>query len=171
MPKFLEDDLRRQAAKKGLTGKRADHYVFGAMNNIGAMRGSKETAKGRAMEEKHDEDTHMPKMGNMGKKKMGNMGKVGKMREMRIQIHRGAQGKVSGFTVHHEMEPTATSKSGAFMEHQQISQPFSTKEHEAMIDHVHEHTAAQLGAAAGNAKESAAAGEQEGGEGGEYEES
>lgn len=170
MPKFLEDDLRRQAAKKGLTGKRADHYVFGAMNNIGAMRGSKETAKGRAMEEKHDEDTHMPKMGNMGK--MGNMSHAGgKMKEMRIEIHRGQGGKVSGFTVHHHMQPKPASKSSAFMENETVSQPFGAHEHEAMIDHVHEHTAAQLGAAAGNAKESAAAGEPEGGEGGEYEES
>jgi hypothetical protein len=53
MPKFLEDQLKAAAAKKGLKGRRADRYVFGAMNNMGAMRGNKETAKGRKMDEKH----------------------------------------------------------------------------------------------------------------------
>ena len=53
MPKFLENKLRKEAAKSGLTGKTADRYVYGTMNNMGAMRGSQETAKGRAMERKH----------------------------------------------------------------------------------------------------------------------
>lgn len=56
MPQFLEDDLREAANKKGFKGKRADRYVYGAMNNMGAMRGSKETAKGAAMERKHESD-------------------------------------------------------------------------------------------------------------------
>src|SRR5579863_5472391 len=56
MPKFLEDILKRTAAKKGFTGKRAARYVFGAMNDIGAMRGNKETAKGAAMDVKHARD-------------------------------------------------------------------------------------------------------------------
>lgn len=56
MPKFLENDLRAEATKKGFTGKRADRYVYGGMNNLGAMRGSKETAKGAAMEQKHGSD-------------------------------------------------------------------------------------------------------------------
>lgn len=54
MPRFLESQLRSQAAKKGLTGDRADSYVYGTMNSIGAMHGSKTTAKGRAMERKHE---------------------------------------------------------------------------------------------------------------------
>jgi hypothetical protein len=49
--------LKTQAAKKGFTGKRADRYVYGAMNNLGAMRGSKETAKGKRMQKKHDHQT------------------------------------------------------------------------------------------------------------------
>jgi len=53
MPKFLEDKLKAQAATKGLKGKRADRYVYGALNNMGAMRGNQETAKGAAMERKH----------------------------------------------------------------------------------------------------------------------
>jgi hypothetical protein len=53
LPKFLEKILKTAAAKKGFKGKRADRYVYGAMNNMGAMRGNKETAKGADMEAKH----------------------------------------------------------------------------------------------------------------------
>jgi hypothetical protein len=56
MPKFLEQALRHEAAKKGLRGKHADRYVFGAMNNIGAVKGNKITPKGEAMEKKHMAD-------------------------------------------------------------------------------------------------------------------
>jgi len=54
LPKFLENALKKSAASKGFKGKRADRYVFGAMNNMGAMRGSAETPKGAAMQKKHD---------------------------------------------------------------------------------------------------------------------
>lgn len=54
MPAFLEAKLKIEAAKKGFEGKRAARYVYGAMNNMGAMRGSKETGKGRRMQKKHD---------------------------------------------------------------------------------------------------------------------
>jgi len=57
VPKFLEAILAKAAARKGLKGPRAKAYVYGTMQNIGAMRGSKETAKGRAMERKHQRDT------------------------------------------------------------------------------------------------------------------
>lgn len=53
MPKFLEEQLRKEGEKKGLKGERLDHYVYGAMNNMGAMHGNKETAKGKAMQKKH----------------------------------------------------------------------------------------------------------------------
>jgi hypothetical protein len=53
MPKFLEDKLKATAAKKGLRGRRAARYVYGALNNMGAMRGNKETAKGARMDAKH----------------------------------------------------------------------------------------------------------------------
>jgi len=53
MPAFLEAKLRQSAEKKGFSGKREDRYVYGAMNNAGAMRGNKETAKGKRMERKH----------------------------------------------------------------------------------------------------------------------
>ena len=46
MPAFLEAKL-----KKEYPGN--PRAVFGTMNKIGAMRGNKITAKGRAMERKH----------------------------------------------------------------------------------------------------------------------
>jgi len=46
MPKFLEDKLK---AEYGSDSK----IPYMVMNKIGAMRGNKETAKGRAMEKKH----------------------------------------------------------------------------------------------------------------------
>lgn len=54
MPVFLEARLKQAARDKGLKGDRADAYVYGTMNNIGAMKGSKETAKGRRMQRKHE---------------------------------------------------------------------------------------------------------------------
>lgn len=56
MPKFLESKLKSEAKSKGFTGKRADKYVYGGLNNLGAMSGNKETAKGEAMEKKHERD-------------------------------------------------------------------------------------------------------------------
>jgi len=57
MPEFLEKALSKEASKKGFTGKRADRYVYGAMNNQGVMHGNKITSKGRAMERKHMRDS------------------------------------------------------------------------------------------------------------------
>lgn len=56
MPAFLEQVLKKAAAKKGLAGKSANSYVFGAMNRMGAMQGNQETPKGAAMQAKHDRD-------------------------------------------------------------------------------------------------------------------
>jgi hypothetical protein len=56
MPEFLKQKLAAGARKKGFTGKRAQRYVYGALNNMGAMHGSEETAKGRAMSRKHARD-------------------------------------------------------------------------------------------------------------------
>lgn len=53
MPAFLERKLRAEGRKKGKKGKALDAYVYGTMNNMGAMHGNKETAKGKAMERKH----------------------------------------------------------------------------------------------------------------------
>lgn len=56
MPKFLKKKLKAEAATTGKTGRAADAYVYGTMNNMGVMRGNKETAKGQAMEAKHVRD-------------------------------------------------------------------------------------------------------------------
>ena len=49
MPKFLEDKLK---AEYGENSK----IPYKVMNKIGAMHGNKETAKGRAMERKHERE-------------------------------------------------------------------------------------------------------------------
>lgn len=50
MPKFLEEKLKKEYPNN-------PSAVYGTMNKLGAMRGNKETAKGRAMEAKHERDT------------------------------------------------------------------------------------------------------------------
>lgn len=47
MPKFLEKKLKQEYPNN-------PGAVYGTLNKIGAMYGNKETAKGRAMEKKHD---------------------------------------------------------------------------------------------------------------------
>lgn len=49
MPEFLEKKLKAEYGDN----KRA---IYGTMNKSGAMRGNKETAKGRLMERKHERD-------------------------------------------------------------------------------------------------------------------
>jgi hypothetical protein len=46
MPKFLEEKLEKEYGDN-------PHAIYGTMNKIGAMKGNKETVKGRAMERKH----------------------------------------------------------------------------------------------------------------------
>ena len=49
MPKFLEEKLKKEYG--------ADSSIpYKVMNSIGAMHGNKETAKGAAMERKHESD-------------------------------------------------------------------------------------------------------------------
>jgi hypothetical protein len=47
MPQFLEQKLRAEYGDN-------PHAIYGTMNKLGAMRGDRETAKGRAMQRKHD---------------------------------------------------------------------------------------------------------------------
>lgn len=54
MPQFLIDKLKREYGDN-------PRAIYGTLNNIGAMRGNKETAKGRAMEAKHETDQAQPK--------------------------------------------------------------------------------------------------------------
>ena len=47
MPKFLEEKLKAEYGGN-------KHVIYGTMNRLGAMKGNKETALGRRMEQKHD---------------------------------------------------------------------------------------------------------------------
>ena len=48
MPRILEQKLKKEYPNN-------PHAVFGTMNKIGAMKGNKETAKGKAIEKKMSE--------------------------------------------------------------------------------------------------------------------
>jgi hypothetical protein len=49
MPAFLEQKLQREYGPNS-------PIVYATLNKLGALRGNKETAKGRAMQAKHDRD-------------------------------------------------------------------------------------------------------------------
>lgn len=61
------------------------------------------------------------------------------LKGMRIEIHRGKDGEVTGHTVHHEFEPKST-KSGAFMERPpEASYPFGAGSGKEVGAHVAKH--------------------------------
>jgi hypothetical protein len=60
MPKFLEEKLKREYGSNS-------KIPYMVMNKIGAMRGSKETAKGRAMQKKHNAKKKGRSVGTMMK--------------------------------------------------------------------------------------------------------
>jgi len=127
VPKFLETKLKREYGENSA-------IPYKVMNSIGVMRGNKETAKGKAMEAKHEKDT-------MKKPAMTDS----PMRSMRIDIMRGPKGAVTGHTVHHEMMPkkAANSPGGAFMEETHHEFPFDahgqSSSHGDMMDHIADH--------------------------------
>ena len=47
MPKFLEEKLKKEYGDN-------PNAIYGTMNKIGAMKGNKETKKGKAMEKKNE---------------------------------------------------------------------------------------------------------------------
>ena len=49
MPKKLEAKLKKEAARRGYTGKRADRYVYGTMNRLGVMFGNKKGSELKRM--------------------------------------------------------------------------------------------------------------------------
>jgi hypothetical protein len=55
MPKRIIERIAREYERKGVGSERAHQIAYGAMNNRGAMDGSKETAKGRRWEHRYDE--------------------------------------------------------------------------------------------------------------------
>jgi hypothetical protein len=48
-----ESALRAGARKRGFKGRRADRYVYGALNNMGFKRGNKSTRRGLAKAGSH----------------------------------------------------------------------------------------------------------------------
>lgn len=58
MPKFLVDKLKAEYPGN-------PRAVYGTLNNIGAMHGNKETAKGVAMQAKHVRDVKAGKASGM----------------------------------------------------------------------------------------------------------
>jgi hypothetical protein len=70
MPKFLEDKLKAEYPGN----LRA---VYSTMNKIGAMKGNKETAKGRAMQQQHGLD-QAAELGSPQSSKGGNVAKAGR---------------------------------------------------------------------------------------------
>lgn len=68
MPEFLEKKLKSEYG--------ADSKIpYKVMNKIGAMKGNKTTAKGMAMQEKHERDERKMKAKGKGMKGMKGMGK------------------------------------------------------------------------------------------------
>jgi hypothetical protein len=88
---------------------------------------------------------------SLGHKKKGSpaMKKAAPMRRMEIEIHRGPQNTVTGHTVHHHMMPTASSKSGAFMEETHHSFPFDAKGESSTHGNMMDHIASHLGVGGG----------------------
>lgn len=68
MPAFLEALLKKSGRKKGFSGEKLKHYIYGGMNNMGAMHGNKETAKGAEMQEKHEEDQRLKGAGRKARR-------------------------------------------------------------------------------------------------------
>lgn len=50
MPKAIEEKLEKEY--KGLPKTEREHAVYGTMNKMGVMKGSKETARGKALDKK-----------------------------------------------------------------------------------------------------------------------
>jgi hypothetical protein len=58
MPAFLEAKLRQEYGDN-------PRAIYGTMNKIGAMKGNKETAKGRRMQKKHEAKAGMRKLSDL----------------------------------------------------------------------------------------------------------
>ena len=50
----MEAELAKQAAARGLTGERAQAYIYGTLNKMGYMKGSKATRKGATKAKRSD---------------------------------------------------------------------------------------------------------------------
>ena len=130
MPKFLETQLKKEYGEKSAV-------PYKVMNKMGVMRGNKITAKGREMERKHEADM-----------KTGH-----NIREIRIEVHRGKGGKVTGHTVHHHLIPKPTTKSHAFYEDTTERYPFAADDHKGTVAHVNKALGGTAAKEAANAED------------------
>lgn len=131
MPKFLENALRHEGQKKGLKGKHLNAYIYGGMNNLGVMHGSKETEKGKEMEKKH-----------MAK---------GEMKKAPFHMTRITHHDDGSHTVEHEPHMKG-SKSGAFIE-KGDSTSYSAGTGKEMMSKMAEHLGIGAAKAAGTQEE------------------
>ena len=111
MPKFLEEKLRKEYGNN-------PHAIYGTMNKLGAMKGNKETAKGRAMEKKHEAKMEVP------------------YHSTHIQHHGDGS-----HTVEHTPHMKSAGKSGAFMEHGE-STSYSVPHTKGLVAKLGEHLGA-----------------------------
>jgi hypothetical protein len=129
MPKFLEAKLKSEYGQNS-------SIPYKVMNAEGLMRGSKETAKGAALEKKHEED-------------MADTPKGSEYLRTEIEHHRDEGGKPTGHTIKHFPMPKAT-KSGAFIERSEpATHVFGAHEGKAMMAHLQEHLGIGAAKAAG----------------------
>lgn len=56
MPKKIIAKIKKGYKGKGLSEKEVNKRVYGALNNMGFMKGSKETKKGKKAEAKYSRD-------------------------------------------------------------------------------------------------------------------
>ena len=56
MPKKIISAIKKGYKGKGLSEKQVNKRVYGALNNMGFMKGSKETRKGQRAERKYTKD-------------------------------------------------------------------------------------------------------------------
>ena len=56
MPKAIEQKIRAGYKGKGMSEKEVNKRVYGALNNMGFMKGSKVTKKGQKAEAKYKRD-------------------------------------------------------------------------------------------------------------------
>jgi hypothetical protein len=116
MPKFLETKLKREYGENSA-------IPYKVMNSLGAMKGNKETAKGREMESKHEKDTKMKKTA------------MPPFAHTHIEHHPDGS-----HTVTHMGQESPASKGGAFSKQESTS--YAAPNHAALMSKLAEHLGA-----------------------------
>ena len=116
MPKFLETKLKHEYGENSA-------IPYKVMNSLGAMKGNKETAKGREMEKKHAKDTKMKKAA------------MPPFAHTHITHHSDGS-----HTVEHMGQQKPMGKSGAFSQNESTS--YAAPNHAALMSKLAEHLGA-----------------------------